>query len=133
MTAVIKSQPDLRELLRYAAASVIALAVDTTGMLIAANLVHYLWAATLGFLLGAATSYFLSVGWVFRHRRLESFPKTEFAAFVAIGAVGLGLNNLAIFLAVEQAELSLLAGKMVAAMLTFSFNFGLRKCGLFRP
>jgi len=102
-------------------------------LFLAANFVHYLWAATLGFLLGAVTSYLLSVRWVFRHRRLAAFPKTEFAAFAAIGLAGLVLNNLVIYSAVEHAELSLLAAKAVAAVLTFSFNFGMRKWGLFRP
>lgn len=121
------------ELLRYLAVSGVALAVDTAGLLLAANFVHYLWAATFGFVLGATTSYLLSVRWVFRHRRLAAFPRTEFAAFAGVGVAGLGLNNLAIYAAVEHAGLGLLMAKAVAAMLTFSFNFGLRKWGLFRP
>lgn len=131
------AKPGLRaaaaELLRYLAVSGVALAVDTAGLLLAANFVHYLWAATFGFVLGVATSYLLAVRWVFRHRRLAAFPKTEFAAFAAVGVAGLGLNNLAIYVAVEQAGLGLLAAKAVAATLTFSLNFGLRKWGLFRP
>jgi putative flippase GtrA len=133
MTAGHGLRADAAELLRYLAVSGLALAVDTASLLLAANFVHYLWAATLGFLLGAATSYLLSVRWVFRHRRLAGFPKTEFAAFAAVGVAGLGLNNLAIYVAIEHAGLGLLAAKAVAAMLTFSFNFGLRKWGLFRP
>lgn len=124
---------DAAELLRYFAVSAVALAVDMAVLLLAANFVHYLWAATFGFLLGAVTSYLLSVRWVFRHRRLAAFPKTEFAAFAAVGVAGLGLNNLAIYVAIEHAGLGLPVAKAVAAMLTFSFNFGLRKWGLFRP
>ena len=125
MNAIFRWSGTPAELLRYLAVSVVALAVDTASLLLAANVVHYLWAATFGFLLGAATSY--------RHRRLAAFPKTEFAAFAAVGVAGLGLNNLAIYAAVDHAGLGLLAAKAVAAMLTFSFNFGLRKWGLFRP
>lgn len=121
------------ELLRYLAVSGVALAVDSASLLLAANVVHYLWAATLGFLLGAVTSYLLSVRWVFRHRRLAEFPITEFAAFAAVGVIGLGLNNMAIYFAVEHIGLGLLAAKAVAAMLSFSFNYGLRRWGLFRP
>lgn len=133
MTTISGMRATAAELLRYLAVSAVALAVDTAVLLLAANFVHYLWAATLGFLLGAVTSYLLSVRWVFQHRRLAAFPKTEFAAFAAVGVAGLGLNNLAIYIAVEHAGLSLLAAKAVAAVLTFSFNFGLRKWGLFRP
>lgn len=133
MTTEHRLHATVSELLRYFAVSGVALAVDTAGLLLAAKLVHYLWAATFGFVLGAATSYLLSVRWVFRHRRLAAFPKTEFAAFAGVGVAGLGLNNLAIYAAVEYAGLGLLAAKAVAAVLTFSFNFGLRKWGLFRP
>ena len=133
MSAERALHPTLSELLRYLAVSGVALAVDTAGLLLAANFVHYLWAATFGFLLGATTSYLLSVRWVFRHRRLAAFPRTEFAAFAGVGGVGLGVNNLAIYAAVEHAGLGLLAAKAVAALLTFSFNFVLRKWGLFRP
>jgi hypothetical protein len=89
MTAQIGLRANVAELLRYFAVSGVALAVDTTALLASANFVHYLWAATLGFLLGAVTSYLLSVRWVFRHRRLAAFPKTEFAAFAAVGVAAL--------------------------------------------
>jgi len=133
MTAERGLRATAAELLRYLAVSGAALAVDTACLLVVAQFVHYLWAATLGFVLGAVTSYLLSVRWAFRHRRLAAFPRTEFAAFVAIGVVGLGLNNLVIYALVEHAGVSLLAAKAVAAVITFSFNFGLRKWGLFRP
>ena len=133
MTAPQEPRAAAAELLRYGAVSAAALAVDMAGLLLAANFVHYLWAATAGFLLGAATSYLLSVRWAFRHRRLAAFPRTEFAAFAAIGVAGLGLNNMVIYAAVEHAGSGLLAAKAVAAAITFSFNFLMRKWGLFRP
>lgn len=133
MSASFRLRGTAAELLRYLGVSAIALGVDVTVLLVAATLVHYLWAATLGFLFGALTSYLLSVRWVFRHRRFAAFPKTEFAAFAAVGVAGLGLNNLAIYLAVAHVGMGLLASKAVAATITFTFNYGLRKWGLFRP
>ncbi|MDO8786512.1 MAG: GtrA family protein [Sulfuritalea sp.] len=133
MTADRGLRATAAELLRYLAVSGAALAVDTACLLVVAQFVHYLWAATFGFVLGAVTSYVLSVRWAFRHRRLAAFPKTEFAAFAAVGVAGLALNNLVIFAVVERVGLSLLAAKAVAAGITFLFNFGLRKWGLFRP
>jgi putative flippase GtrA len=121
------------EFLRYLAVSVIALAVDVGTLLVAAQIMHYLWAATLGFLLGATTSYFLAVRWAFRHRRLAASPRTEFAAYAAVGVAGLGLNNLVIYAGVETLSLSLPMAKAMAAVVTFAFNFGMRKWGLFRP
>lgn len=127
------ARDSVAELLRYVAASAAALAVDTSCLLVGAQFMHYLWAATLGFVLGAVTIYLLSVRWAFRHRRLAAFPRTEFAAFAAIGVVGLGLNNLVIYAAVDRLGATLLVAKAIAAAVTFIFNFGLRKWGLFRP
>lgn len=121
------------EFLRYLFVSVMALAVDMAGLLIAAQFMHYLWAATLGFVLGAITSYLLAVRWVFRHRRFEASPKAEFMAYTAVGIVGLGLNNASIYVSVEHFGLALPVAKVVAAGITFVFNFGLRKWRLFRP
>ena len=121
------------ELMRYLAVSVLALAVDIAVLLLAAQVVHYLWAATIGFFLGAVTSYWLAIRWAFQHRRLAATPKTEFAAYAAIGVAGLGINNLVIFVGVEYFVLALWLAKAGAAAITFVFNFGARKWGLFRP
>lgn len=121
------------ELMRYFAVSVIALGVDMGCLLLASQFVHYLWAATLGFVLGALASYLLAIRWAFRHRRFAGFPRTEFAAYAAVGVAGLGINNLAIFVGVEYFSAALWAAKAGAAAITFVFNFTLRKWGLFRP
>ncbi len=121
------------ELLRYLAVSVVALAVDMGCLLLAAQFMHYLWAATIGFLLGAITSYFLAISWVFHHRRLAAIPGTEFAAYATIGMVGLGLNNMVIYASIEYLQVVLPMAKIIAAGITFVFNFSVRKWGLFRP
>ena len=121
------------EAVRYLAVSVVALLVDMGCLLLAAQFVHYLWAATIGFVLGAVVSYWLAIRWAFQHRRLAAFPKTEFAAYAAIGVAGLILNNLVIYFGVEYIAAALWTTKLGAAAITFVFNFGLRKWGLFRP
>lgn len=115
----------------YFFASLIALAVDMTTLLVAANFMHYLWAATLGFAAGAVTSYLLSVRWAFRHRRLGRWPVKEFGIYATVGLAGLGINNLIIFLAVDALVLPLPLAKAVAAGATFIFNYGMRKLTLF--
>lgn len=117
---------------RYFIASLIALAVDVLVLLAMASIVHYLWAASAGYVMGAIASYWLAVRWAFTHRRLEAYPRTEFLAYSLVGVVSLGINNLVIFLAVEHLALELLASKVVAAGVTFAFNYLVRKFVLFR-
>ena len=117
---------------RYVAAAAVALALDfgTYVGLIRLLDVHYLAAAPIGFSLGLALMYALSVRWVFRERRLSD-ARVEFAVFAGIGIVGLLLNQLVIWLGVEKAGLGYETAKLVSAAIVFCFNFGSRKLALF--
>jgi putative flippase GtrA len=123
----------LREGARYTLASAIALALDFgcyAGLIRLAG-VPYLAAAPVGFVLGLAAVYFLSVRWVFTQRRFAD-ARLEFAAFAAIGLAGLALNQLILYAAIDGAGLGYEAAKIVSAGTVFCFNFTLRKLFLFR-
>lgn len=117
---------------RYLAASAAALAVDFTVYVALIRLagVSYLIAAPIGFALGLAGIYALSVRWVFAHRRLAD-ARIEFVIFASIGIAGMALNQGVIFAGVEYLALSPELAKMVSAAVVFCFNFGLRKLLLF--
>lgn len=131
MNFAISTGARLAELPRYTVISVVALSVDMTVLMLMALLVHYLWAATMGFVAGAVTSYVLAVRWAFRHRRLARRPGREFVAYALVGLAGLALNNLVIALAASTAALPLAGAKVLAAGATFVFNYGVRKRVLF--
>jgi putative flippase GtrA len=118
--------------MRYFAASAAALAIDFTlyvGLIRLAG-VHYLLAAPVGFGAGIALVYFLSIRWVFAHRRLKD-ARAEFALFLAIGIAGMALNEIVIWAAVERFALSYELAKLASAAIVFSFNFSCRKLVLF--
>lgn len=119
------------EFARYFAASLAALLIDTAILLSAATVLHYLVAASLGFIAGALASYLLAIRWVFRQRRLVQNQRAELGLYVLVGVLGLGINDLVILLAVDSAGFSLLEAKVVAAGVTFLFNFVARKLALF--
>ena len=117
---------------RYLAASALALAIDFgvyTGLIRLAG-VHYLVAAPIGFALGLATVYALSVRWVFRQRRLAD-RRAEFALFAAIGLAGMALNQIIIYAAVAMMPGSYEIAKIISAGVVFCFNFISRKLLLF--
>jgi putative flippase GtrA len=117
---------------RYAAASAAALCVDFGAYsgLIRLGGLHYLVAAPVGFALGLATVYVLCIRWVFTRRRFAD-RRAEFLLFTAIGIGGLLLNQLVIYVTVDQFSLAYEQAKLVSAGIVFSFNFGLRKLLLF--
>lgn len=91
---------------------------------------HYLVAATGGFIVGLSVNYALSIHWVFEHRSIAS-KQREFAAFAAIGVVGLALNDALMYLATGLIGVHYMASKLIAAAFVLMFNFAMRRHFLF--
>lgn len=93
--------------------------------------IHYLISAALAFVAGITVNYLLSISWVFQNRSLSS-RWAEISFFTIIGIVGLGLNELFIWLFTEFARFHYLASKMVSTVSVYLWNFSARKFLLFR-
>ena len=132
-TIVKKTNNGFIQFVRYGLVSVIALAVDFGCMVLLVELfsIHYLVAATVSFISGLAVNYLLSRAWVFTERKYESRVK-EFIIFTSIGIVGLLLNNSIMWLAVEKIGIYYIFSKIIATILVFFWNFGLRKMLVFK-
>lgn len=122
----------LGEGVRYGVASAAALGLDFGAYVVLIRIfdVHYLIAAPIGFALGLALIYLLSVRWVFLARRLAD-ARVEFTLFASIGIAGLVLNEVVIYAGVEWLELSYELAKIASAGVVFCFNFVARKLILF--
>ena len=121
------------EFLRYGAASAVALFVDFATLVLLTEVagVYYLASAAVGFTLGIAVAYLLSVRWVFAARRLASIP-VESAIFLLIGVAGLVINHIMMFGLTEGAHFPYAVSKIGSAGVVFTFNFIARKSVLFR-
>lgn len=122
------------EFLRYFFVSLLALAVDLGIFSASLRLAElpWAWAAVLGFFAGGLTAWWLSVHWVFRHRRFAKSPLMELGSFVAIGIAGLGITELVLWLGIVYLAFAPELSRLMAAGATFVFNFAVRKCLLFR-
>lgn len=120
----------ISEIIRYAGVSAVAFLADFSVLLLLASVLHYLVAATCGFILGGLVAYLLSVRYVFDQRRLAD-RRAELGLFIVLGLAGLILNLITISLAVESWSLPLALGKVLASGVTFASNFTLRKWLLF--
>ncbi|HEY3442548.1 MAG TPA: GtrA family protein [Paludibaculum sp.] len=118
---------------RYLVVGGLAFAIDfgTLYALTESARLHYLASAAIAFVLGLIANYALSRAWVFQRRTLSS-TSLEFAAFTAIGVIGLGLNEAGLWLLTERAHLHYMASKVITAGVVFLWNFGARKALLFR-
>ena len=133
--SALSRRPDdtLGQLLRYAIVGGIALVVDFGFLVGLTELaqVHYLISAAIGFVLGLATNYTLSVKWVFTRRSLDN-RVAEATIFGAVGVVGLVFNELFIWVFTDLAGIHYAGSKAISAVLVFLWNFAARKYLLFR-
>jgi len=121
----------LVDLLRYGAASAVALIVDAAALLLlVASGVNYLVAAAIGFLSGLVTVYALSVRYVFDKRRMLR-PSQEVAGFLATGLIGILLTQTSMGLLVGLCGVPVGAAKIPTVALVFLFNFLSRRALLF--
>jgi len=122
----------LQQAAGYGLASLCALAVDTAILWTSIEYLNLpvLGAATLSFLAGACVAYLLSVRLAFQEHRLGS-RRQEFAVFVALGTLGLGLNVCVIDITIRYFGLHVMIAKCVAAGCTFTCNFVTRRQLLF--
>lgn len=127
-----KTDNTLFQLIRYTFVGGFAFIVDfgTLFLLTEYLNLHYLVSAAIAFILGLVTNYFLSIGWVFT-RHSVSDKRIEFIVFALIGLVGLGLNELFLWLFTDLAGMYYLISKILTAVLVYLWNFFVRKLILF--
>lgn len=128
-----KTDNTFLQLIRYTIVGGFAFLIDFGTLYILTELahLHYLLSAGIAFILGLLTNYFLSIRWVFDIRIVRD-KKLEFIIFAVIGLIGLGLNELFLWIFTDLLDIYYLVSKILTAMLVYLWNFFARKWILFR-
>jgi putative flippase GtrA len=92
---------------------------------------HYLLSAGIAFILGLTINYLISIRWVFAARCVKD-KKLEFVLFALIGLVGLGLNELFIWIFTDLFTIYYLLSKILTTIMVYLWNFFARKMILFQ-
>ena len=121
------------QLFRYGIAGLTAATVDTGLLALLTELfgenLLLLWTA-IAFATGLATTYLLSIKWVFSNRTMNQ--TAELLIFIFIGLVGLGLTELLVWVFAIKLDWHYLLAKITAATTVFIWNFTAKKLLLFR-
>jgi|ERR1035437_6358962 putative flippase GtrA len=132
--SVFKGKTDntLLQLFRYTFVGGFAFLVDFGTLFILTEYfyIHYLISAGIAFILGLVINYILSVKWVFNSRALEN-RWLEFLLFSLIGLVGLGLNELFLWILTDILLIYYLLSKIITTFIVYFWNFFARKVMLF--
>lgn len=122
----------VRDMIRYGAASLIALSLDYSVLLLLNGAgVGYHLATAGGFLFGLSTIYLLSIRYVFEGRRSRS-AHIEMIGFLVTGLLGLLLTEALMSLFVGGLGLSVALAKAPTSGINFLFNFLSRRALLFK-
>ena len=127
-----KTENTLVQLFRYTFVGGFAFVVDFGTLFLLTEIfhIHYLLSAAMAFILGLITNYFLSIKWVFSIRSIEN-KKIEFLLFSIIGLIGLGLNELLLWIFTDLILIHYLLSKTITAIFVYLWNFIGRKYLLF--
>jgi len=118
----------LLQFCRYCFVGGIATIVDWGVLYLTERLgVHYLLAAVAGFFCGLACNYSMSKFMVFNGSDAKVDPKREFLAYAAIGAAGLLITLVLMYVMTEWLRLYFMVSKVIATVLVLVWNFLARK------
>lgn len=88
--------------------------------------VNYLVSATISFTASVIFNYVASMRYVFTHKEGMS-RRREFAIFVVLSVIGLGINNACMWAGVELFGIHYLLTKIAATVIVMVWNFVTRK------
>jgi putative flippase GtrA len=118
----------LQQIMKFGVVGVIAFGIDY-GLLIAlTELVHidYLLSTTISFIVAVVFNYLASMRFVFAHK-VELKRHHEFMIFVVLSVIGLGINDLAMWLGTDVLLIDYRLTKIVVTAIVMVFNFVTRK------
>jgi putative flippase GtrA len=122
------------KIVRYAAVGGTAAAVDFFIFAVFAKFLdfNYLVVGAAGFVIATAVNYFLSIRFVFESGVRFGFQKEILLVFL-ISFIGLGLNQVVLYLGIGILGWEMLFIKLCATASVFFWNFGARSQFIFKP
>ena len=76
---------------------------------------------SIGFIIAASSNYFFNRVWTFQSTNSQVIK--EYSSFIVISIVGLGINNLIIYLLHEKMKLNFYIAKIIATGIVVLWNF----------
>ena len=88
--------------------------------------IHYLISGMISFTASVIYNYILSVKWVFDAKK-DANKTQEFIVFIVLSVIGLGINQLFMWLFVDMMHIYYMLSKIIATVIVMVYNFITRK------
>jgi putative flippase GtrA len=118
----------IQQFAKFGVVGVVSFLIDYGTMFVLTEFagVNYLASATVGFVVSVVFNYLASMRYVFRHRE-DMSRRREFVVFVVLSVIGLGINDLMMWLGQGVLGISYLIVKLFATFVVMIWNFVTRK------
>lgn len=122
------TQETTKQFGKFAIVGLMSLAVDYALLIFLVEVLKadLFFSTTVSFIASVIVNYVLSMKYVFDHREGMS-RKREFTIFAILSAVGLGLNDLYMFVGVTMLNIGYQAMKLISTFLVTWYNFFSRR------
>ena len=114
--------------MKFALVGFASLAVEYLflGYFLQALNMNYLMATTVAFIISIVVNYVLSMRYVFSHKQ-DMSRRREFTIFAVLSAIGLGLNDLYMFVGVSILNIGTMAMKLISTFFVTWYNYFSRR------
>ena len=116
----------INQILKFGVVGGIAFVIDYGILFLLAKVIglNELISAAISFIVSLTFNYFLSTKWVFEAKKQT--PK-EVIIFVLLSVVGLGINEVLIYLGIKKLGIDVMIVKLFATAIVMVYNFITRK------
>lgn len=122
-----KNQKLINQILKFGVVGVIAFLIDYGLLYILTEYanIYYLISSIISFTVSLIFNYILSIKWVFDVTKKQTYK--EVIAFVVLSVIGLGINQLVMYLGSDIMHIYYMLTKLVATAIVMVWNFITRK------
>lgn len=131
---MVKVKKLLLQFCRFGIVGIVCLAVDcgVLVLLTECTRIGYFFSSAISFTLSVILNYILSMRFVFKGKE-NANKLVELLIFVVLSLIGLGFNQLILWIAVESWKLYYMVAKILSTWMVTIYNFISRKIFLEQP
>ncbi len=117
-----------KQIIRFGIIGGLAFLIDYALLYICTDIIgiHYLISSIISFTVSVIFNYILSIKWVFEVDE-RTDPKRNFLLFIIFSVIGLGINEVIMYVGVTMWEIYYMLVKIFATFIVMIFNFITRK------